>query len=67
MQAIVFPPEPVLPTPSCSYRDEEEERRLNDLVSDYWAEQAAKQAAAEIEDLWAELDSSGFWDDTSWQ
>lgn len=57
-----------IPTPSCSSRrDEEEEARLNDLVSEYRAEQAAKQAAAEIESLWGDLADMGFWDDTSWQ
>ena len=46
MDAIVFPPEPILPPPSyTSQRDEEESARLNELVSEYWAEQAAKQAA----------------------
>lgn len=68
MDALVFPPEPLLPTPSyTSRRDEEEEARLNELVSEYWAEQAAKQAAAEIESLWGDLADIGFWDDTSWQ
>lgn len=68
MDAIVFPPEPILPPPSyTSQRDEEESARLNELVSEYWAEQAAKQAAAEIESLWGDLAGIGFWDDTSWQ
>jgi heat shock protein HspQ len=77
MEGIAFPAAPMLPTfyyqipsdpsPSYSYLDEEERKRLDDLVSDYWAEQAAKQAAAEIEGLWSDLDSIGFWSDTSWQ
>jgi len=79
-ECLVFPDVPVLPTwsvPSVSYRedtndryrylDKEEEERLNQLTSDYWADVAAKADAAAIEDMWSDLDSMGFWSDTSWQ
>ena len=69
MPSWSFPvaPEPEASSASYRYLDKEEEDRLNQLVSDYWAEQAAKQEAAEIESLWGDLCDIGFWDDTSWQ
>jgi hypothetical protein len=65
--AWTVPPVVPEPEPYISPYEQEEQERLNQLVSDYWAEQAAKQAAAEIESLWGELGDMGFWDDKSWQ
>jgi len=66
MAAIAFPPTPVLPVPSFGY-SEENSFRMDEIVSEYWAEVAARAEAQEIENMWYDLSASGFWDDTSWQ
>ena len=78
MESLVLPSAPVLPFPSYtpayipdptpSYsRSDEDEEIINNIVSEYWANVAAQQAASDIENMWSELDSMGFWDDKSWQ
>lgn len=66
MQAITFPEEPILPTPSFT-RFEESSFEMSDTLSEYWAGVAAKAEAEAIESLWCGLADIGFWDDTSWQ
>ncbi len=66
MATVVFPPNPILPMPHYNYC-EENSFKMNDLVSEYWADVAAQKEADAIESLWGDLSDGGFWDDTSWQ
>lgn len=72
VDSFEFPPLPDLPSfPTVPYSDPEPSKEdgfiMDEIVSEYWAEVAARQAAAELEDLWGDLSDMGFWSDTGWQ
>ena len=66
MRSIVFPAIPILPMPRYSYRDEDT-FRMDELTSEYWSRVAAEKDAEWVNDMWRDLNASGFWDDKSWQ
>lgn len=73
-ESIVLPPTPTFPyfpfiadPPASNSSANTEQSELDELVSEYWANVAAQKAAEELENLWGDLGSSGFWDDKSWQ
>lgn len=65
IRSLTFPSAPSFSMPSFSIPESSFE--MSDVVSEYWASVAAKQEAAEIENMWGDLADIGFWDDTSWQ